>query len=65
MKKYADYLISVKKEKNGFVWRIWNKMIGGEVLECSLDAEDDDDKYFPSKEMAYQNAAENIQYHYT
>ena len=65
MRKYCDYYISVSKKEKGFIWKIWSNMINGEVLQSSMDETDEDDRYFVSKEVAYQEAAENVQYYYS
>jgi len=65
MRKYCEYYISVEKKENGYIWKIWNKSqgTGKEVVQSSMDA-DEDDRYYETDEVAYQEAAEAIQYYY-
>lgn len=62
--KYCDFYWSVKKQEKGFVWKI-RAVFGGEVIESSLDNEDDDDKYLPTLTAARSEAYDAIQNHYT
>lgn len=64
--KYCDYYWSVKKTAKGWIWEIrsdWKK--GAEVLQSSLDNEDEDDKHFKTEGAARCDVYEAIQDYYS
>lgn len=64
-RKYADYYYSVKKHDAGYVWSIYSSYEkGSEVLESSLQNQDEDDKYLPTETAARTDAIHAIQDHY-
>lgn len=64
--KYCEYYWSVRKTKKGFVWHIridWRK--GAEVLQSSLDEEDESDKYSKTARVARSEAYDRIRDYYS
>lgn len=63
--KYCDYYWSTKKEKSGkWIWEIQAEY-NGEVVQSSLDNEDEDDKFLDTETAARSDAYHAIQDHYT
>jgi hypothetical protein len=63
--KYADFYWSVNKTKDGYTWKIkrhWKKE--SEVLQTSIESEDQDERYFKTAKAAMYNAKETIRDQY-
>lgn len=64
-RKYADYYWTVKKEKEGWVWRIYANFFDKEPVQSSLDNSDEDDKYLDTSTAAAGDAIHAIQDYYS
>lgn len=63
--KYCDFYWSIKKTDKGYIWAIrgdWKK--DAEVLQTSIESEDEDERYFKTSRDAMYNAKETIRDNY-
>lgn len=61
-KKYAGYIYSTRKTKDGYAWTIWDD--NWKPLQTSLENEDKDEQHFKTQREAQINVIDAIEEFY-